>query len=89
MARKEYVYFIEDGARVKIGRSYNPEKRLFQIRMEKTKDMKILGSIPHITFEQSVAKENEFHKKFKSIQAKGEWFEKTPELLAFINEVSK
>lgn len=89
MARKEFVYFIEDGDEIKIGRSYAPRKRLFQLRMEKTQNMKILATIQLDTLEDAVAKEKELHKRFGWDLLSREWFVKSPSLLAFIEEVNR
>ena len=78
--RKEFVYFIQDGDQVKIGRSYSPTKRLFQLRLEKTKSMKIIKTIEFETFEKSCLKEQSLHAKFKHLNTSGEWFKLDSEL---------
>lgn len=82
--RKEYVYFIEDEDHIKIGRSYDPRKRLFQIRLEKTKDIKIVKTIETNSIEDSIRIEKYFHEVFDEYRVQGEWFEKNIALTKFL-----
>jgi hypothetical protein len=89
--RKEYVYFIKkdlkDRPLIKIGRSYDPKKRCFQIRMDESKHIKLLAEIEVINTKNSSSLEAYLHKYFKESRVEGEWFIENENILSFIEEV--
>lgn len=78
---KGYVYFIaeEDNQRIKIGFAMNPYKRIKQLQTGNSKTLKILKIIPG---DQKV--ERAYHKHFAMYKQRGEWFQLSEEILAFI-----
>jgi len=74
------VYFIRQGDFVKIGTSRQLDKRLSTLRQE-WGDFEYLGSIPG-----GFKREQKLHRRFAQLRVLGEWFEASPELLAFIAE---
>lgn len=69
-----YVYFIvdEEGKRVKIGFSHEPEKRLRQLQTANAQRLTLLAAIPG-------TKEDErfLHQQFGSARGINEWFRMT------------
>lgn len=83
MSNRNYVYFIRDdnSGLVKIGRSYNPEKRRKQLQSElHGHDLVILG-----TMECPAYVEAELHYKFKDYRENGEWFRPEFQLMEYIS----
>jgi hypothetical protein len=81
MARKEYVYFIQQGVSgpVKIGRSYNPTARMAQLQTAHADRLRMLY------FERGGRDEEcRLHAKFSECHISGEWFELTTEMLQYI-----
>lgn len=75
-----FVYFMRrtDGL-IKIGYSYDPKKRLFQVRAQCKQQVDILATV------QGAKKlEGDLHKKYAADRVEGEWFAESPELLAEI-----
>lgn len=89
--RKEFVYFIKkqlpEQNLIKIGRSCDPKKRCFQIRLEETRNISLLTSIQVINTKNSSSLEAYLHRYFKSDKFSGEWFYETEQLKQFIEEV--
>jgi hypothetical protein len=76
------IYFIgsvELGA-VKIGRSYNPEKRLAELQTGNSHKLVLYGVIENVTADC----ETELHRILDHIRQKGEWFKLTDELIHFM-----
>jgi hypothetical protein len=77
---RSYVYFIAAGEFIKIGYSRSLRHRLH----------KLLTDVPDpelLWIEDGTVKQEKcFHRQFAHIRARGEWFHKTPELLAFIRQ---
>lgn len=80
-----FVYFISDeSGPIKIGKSKNPRARLASMQTSSHTPLSILGVID----DADDLKEKDLHRKFDAIRLKGEWFQRTPELLDFIAENS-
>lgn len=87
-----FVYFIQSGDFIKIGWSKHPEKRVDQIRRGGkatrpsaglVEDPTLLAYIPGTTKDES-----SLHARFASSRDQGEWFVRTPELDALIEEAA-
>lgn len=78
-----YTYFIQsgEGGNIKIGRAFDPQKRLHDLQCGSGKKLILLATI------EGGAKEHELHVKFKQHRTHGEWFAPHPDLLAFIANV--
>jgi hypothetical protein len=78
------VYFIqaEQGGLIKIGVAGNPRDRLRTLQHTSPVRLRILAVIRAV----GQAHETELHQQFAAIRSHGEWFEPTPELLAYIAE---
>lgn len=74
-----FIYAIECNARIKIGYSEQPEKRLNKVASDAPFPCVLLGYWPG-----TVADELDVQSKFQSIRVHGEWFAATEELLNFI-----
>lgn len=81
------IYFISDGEFVKIGKSYDPEKRLHGIQTGNPKKLTILKTIKEAGEEGGIYTEVGLHEKFSSYRVNGEWFEYSDEIKAFINDL--
>lgn len=79
--RVGYVYFIEGGDRIKIGYTTNGRARRKKMLTDAPVDLKLLH-IESGTFRV----EKMLHRQFAELRVRGEWFRKTPELLAFIEQ---
>ena len=78
-----YIYAIECNARIKIGFSEDPARRLNKIASDAPFPCELLGYWPG-----TVADELSVHDKFKSVRLHGEWFAATVDLMEFIAAVS-
>lgn len=67
--RKRDLYIMECNGNYKIGRSYNPEKRLIEIQCSNPYTVKIVK-----IYKQLGILENILHKKLKEYRLNGEWF---------------
>ncbi len=78
------VYFIApvDGGRIKIGIASNVAARLANLQTGSPVPLRVIGIIRGV----ALAVEAELHVRFASCRCHGEWFEPTPELLAYIAE---
>lgn len=74
-----YVYFMEMGRFIKIGWSTLPRSRQETLQTGNPYDIKLLGAFPG-----SLGNEAGLHELFSHARARGEWFRKTPGLLAYI-----
>lgn len=81
------VYFIsaEETARVKIGYSIDPHRRLAQLKTGSPCTLKMAGIIKNT----SASLENKLHKKFSADRINGEWFHMSSEIKTFISENCK
>ncbi len=73
------VYFVAAGERVKIGWSRNVVARISQLQTANPEPISLLGVMPG-----GLALERQLHRQFHDARLAGEWFEKTPELVAYI-----
>lgn len=79
--RKGVVYFgrTKDIGPVKIGFSCNPSARVSTFGLD------LLGVI----YDATVLTERTIHRRFAAYRLSGEWFQASPEVLAFIREYSR
>jgi hypothetical protein len=80
------IYFVTCDAPdfpVKIGMSGNVEERLRDIRTSLPFEPVLLAS-----FEGTSKDERAAHNRFAELRIKGEWFRRSPELMAYIAELS-
>lgn len=77
-----YLYVIQDRHHVKIGRAADPNQRLSELQTAHHRKLTLVCAVPaHAALERAV------HERFASAQLEGEWFELTPELTWFIDEL--
>jgi len=76
-----FIYFIEAGDFIKIGHTRSPVGRGHKMRTDNPFDLKLL----HIE-DGTFKREKLYHRHFAAIRVRGEWFHKTPDLLAFIEQ---
>lgn len=76
-----YVYFIQSAVspHIKIGFSFEPEKRLGMLQTGHPGPLVLLAKMRGTVFD-----ENDLHIRFDEHRAFGEWFNPAPELLAYI-----
>ena len=80
----DIVYFLSAGEFIKIGKATgSPTGRVSQLRTGCPFPITILATMPG-----GVIEEHALHRRFKHIQAHGEWFHAAPDLLAFIDGVA-
>jgi hypothetical protein len=77
---EDYVYFIDDGERIKIGRAQDPLQRMQALQTGIGKELALLLAIPNGNLEGLL------HQKFAGLRVRGEWFRKEEPLLGFIEE---
>lgn len=77
------VYFIEaTSGRIKIGVAGSVKQRMVSIQNAHDGRLKLMASMPG-----GYEMERQLHRRFASARVSGEWFEPTPELLAYIDGV--
>jgi hypothetical protein len=79
--RPSFVYFIECGGYIKIGYT-SLKARLSSLATANPYPLKVLATV-----EGDQQTEELLHNRFADAFHRGEWFRKTPELLAFIDEI--
>lgn len=81
-----FVYFIQavSGGPIKIGVGVDPARRLMALQPGNPERLRIIGVIRDAGREQ----ERNLHFKFRASRMHGEWFEPSPELLAFIESTA-
>jgi hypothetical protein len=79
--RHKCVYFIAEGARgaIKIGVTDDPAKRLAALQIGNSRPLRCLGLIDGDAYVES-----QWHRRFAGQRISGEWFKRTPELVAAI-----
>jgi predicted DNA-binding transcriptional regulator AlpA len=75
------VYFISDGAAIKIGSSMKPSKRRKELQTAHHTRLEILGQMPG-----DLVVERQTQRLFQSDAINGEWFKDTPKLRKFIQK---
>ena len=79
------VYFIESGEFIKIGfTSKSVGNRISDLSVATPHDLTVLATIPG-----TLKTEAKLHRRFAPSRHKREWFRKTPELMAFIPQLSE
>lgn len=81
------VYFIQPtaGGLIKIGVATNPTSRLQSLQTGCPVELRILGIVPDV----GQVVETELHQRFAASRVRGEWFDPTPDLVAYIAEHAK
>lgn len=74
------VYFLHAPAvnLVKIGTSFDPERRLQEVRLISPVEVRLIGVI-----RGDYKTEGDLHKRFEGLRARGEWFHATEALLSY------
>lgn len=76
------IYFIRDGKYIKIGISVDPLKRLASFQTSHHNELELMAVMPG-----GADLEAGLHRSFSQFSKRGEWFEESPQLLAFIENV--
>lgn len=79
MALGHFVYFIQEvkqsrKAPVKIGFSETPERRLAEFQTGNPRELVIVQKLGPMSLSQARQMEQAFHRKFKRLRLRGEWF---------------
>jgi hypothetical protein len=80
-----FVYLIHDGELYKIGRTSQPEKRIPQIEYQNGRPCTVLVLIETADYRTL---ELELHEKFGDKRVRGEWFDLSPEDIAWITSLA-
>lgn len=82
------VYFVQgvDGGPIKIGRSYDPIKRMAALQSASPVQLRMLFTARCGDLDLD---ESALHARFAQYRLHGEWFEPAPEILAYIEELKK
>ncbi|WP_167396779.1 GIY-YIG nuclease family protein [Sphingomonas aerolata] len=79
------IYFIgSDIGAIKIGRAIRPKVRLRQLQSGSPIPLMILATTPG-----GVDEEKAYHDRFRKQRIRGEWFERSAELLAEIRRLNE
>lgn len=80
-----WIYFIQQtpGGQIKIGTAVNVATRLSTLQTASASILQVLAVMPGGTTEEQA-----LHRRFGHARIRGEWFTPTPDVLAFIEEVS-
>lgn len=77
-----YVYFVQAGDRIKIGRATDLGRRVRTLQTAHHEDLALILSIPaHAALEAAI------QQRFDHLKTRGEWFRAAPDLVAFIDAV--
>jgi hypothetical protein len=77
-----YVYFVSDGAAIKIGRAVDVVARLRALQVSHPQPLELLATwLSHRSIEGLL------HRRFHTSRLKGEWFQPTPDLLTLIDGI--
>ena len=82
MACNVYFIGIKPDGPIKIGMARNPASRLRDLQVSSPYELEVLASYPGGAFE-----EKELHRKFDGHHIRGEWFDRSPEILKEIDHV--
>jgi hypothetical protein len=81
---REYCYFIGgDEGPVKIGYSALPAIRLKDLQCGSPVQLRILAAV-----RGGSEREREYHRRFRGSRAHGEWFHRTPDIIAEIDRIA-
>jgi len=80
---RNVVYFIERGDYIKIGFASSLRHRVSALNIGTPHPLVVLATVSG-----DMSTEKRLHQRFGIAHHKGEWFRKTPELLAFIDEIN-
>lgn len=83
-SRPSFLYAIEGGGLVKLGRSVEPQKRLRSLQRMSPTPLTLIATIP-----EHLVSEEEAHERWSEQRAHGEWFEPSPELRAWIEWIGR
>jgi hypothetical protein len=76
-----FVYFVASGEFIKIGFSKSLKARFHKLKTDVPVELELLHIEPGTPKQEKL-----FHRQFAAIRSHGEWFRRTPELIAFIEE---
>lgn len=79
-AENSEVYFVQSGDFIKIGYSKNVSERLVTMQTGSPTELILIATIPG-----SVITEERIHRLFERLYHRGEWFRRTPQLMAYID----
>jgi hypothetical protein len=80
-----WIYFIGDGELVKIGYSADdPGRRLEQLQTGNPRPLRLIAQYRGERYH-----ERYLHQRFDGHHVRGEWFQLTPEILAFLSQTSR
>ena len=75
-----YVYVLQDGGHVKIGRTCDPDLRIADLQTAHHRPLTLVCAVPaHAALERAL------HERFAHLKQKGEWFTLDAELTSFID----
>lgn len=81
---KSFVYVIGSDAAVKIGRSIDPQRRYGQLQQSSPVPLTIYAIVPEF-----VVSEERAHEMWAHLRQHGEWFQRSPELDAWLDGLSR
>lgn len=82
--KQQFVYFVTDGAHVKIGRSSDPARRLGTLKTDSPRPLWLIGTI-----RADELSEIEAHARFSAHRQRGEWFVVTGDVLKEIEALCR
>lgn len=68
------IYAISDGVHIKIGKSNDPDKRLYSLQTSNSKVLSIVATLDCESQTEAFKLEKQLHSKFSEFRLKGEWF---------------
>lgn len=82
--KRQFVYFVKVGATVKIGHSHDPKTRMKDLAVSNHGDLELLATLPG-----GRKRERALHKRFDKFHIRGEWFELSPQIVAYLKGVKR
>jgi hypothetical protein len=79
-----FVYFIGHSSAVKIGVTIDVERRLRMLQIGSAEPLRLLATMAGVHRD-----ERRLHRRFAHLRLTGEWFRADPELLSFIDEITR
>lgn len=77
------IYFIQCEGFIKIGKTMHVDRRLMALQLANPMQLTLVGLIPCTSAELDEL-EGQFHRKFKSLHHRGEWFRYEDELPLYV-----